>query len=68
MPGSMIDLPEGAPDWNLLDFNARVGLSGVRGELSLKACDLIEEMNRFSVRDAVVSHWTAEEFDARMGI
>ncbi|HET7213497.1 MAG TPA: amidohydrolase family protein [Terriglobia bacterium] len=68
MPSSITDpFLEDISQWNLLDVNARVGPSGIHGELALEADDLLEEMNRFSIREAVVSHWTAEEYDARKG-
>ncbi|TAM79223.1 MAG: hypothetical protein EPN47_19640 [Acidobacteria bacterium] len=58
---------EGISHWNLLDVNARIGPSGIHGELALESDGLLEEMNRFSIREAVVSHWTAEEYDAWKG-
>ena len=68
MPSPITDpFGEGISDRNLLDVNARIGPSGIHGELALEADDLLEEMNRFSIREAVVSHWTAEEYDARKG-
>jgi predicted TIM-barrel fold metal-dependent hydrolase len=56
-----------AADWELFDVNARVGPSGVHGELALETAGLLEEMDRFHIRTAVVSHWTAEEYDAAAG-
>lgn len=53
--------------WNLFDVNVRVGSSGIHGELALEADSLIEEMERFSIREAVVSHWAGEEYDAAEG-
>ncbi len=53
--------------WNLFDVNARVGPSGTQGELALDADSLIEEMEGFSIREAVVSHWTGEEYDSAEG-
>lgn len=68
MPSSITDpFLEDISQWNLLDVNARVGPSGIHGELALEADALLEEMHRFSIREAVVSHWTAEEYDARKG-
>ncbi|HKT10958.1 MAG TPA: hypothetical protein VJW77_03950 [Terriglobia bacterium] len=68
MPSSISDpFLEGIPQWDLLDVNARIGPSGIHGELALEADGLLEEMNRFSIREAVVSHWTAEEYDAGEG-
>jgi len=56
-----------AAEWNLFDVNARVGPSGIYGGLSLDADGLLAEMDRFWIRDAVVSHWTGEEYDATEG-
>lgn len=56
-----------AADWDLFDVNARVGPSGVHGELALGTAGLLEEMDRFYIREALVSHWTAEEYDAATG-
>lgn len=56
-----------ASDWNLFDVNARLGPSGVHGELALDTAGLLEEMDRFYIREALVSHWTAEEYDAATG-
>ena len=54
-----------AAEWDLFDVNARVGPSGVHGELALDTLGLLEEMDRFYIRTAVVSHFTAEEYDAQ---
>ena len=56
-----------AAAWNLFDVNARVGPSGIHGELALDTPGLLEEMDRFYIREAVVSHWTAEEYDVDVG-
>ena len=56
-----------AAGWNLFDANVRVGSSGVHGELALDSAGLIGEMDRFGIREALVSHWTAEEYDADEG-
>jgi predicted TIM-barrel fold metal-dependent hydrolase len=56
-----------AAAWDLFDVNARVGPSGVHGELALDTAGLLKEMDRFHIREAVVSHWTAEEYDAETG-
>jgi hypothetical protein len=56
-----------AADWDLFDVNSKVGPSGVHGELALDTAGLLEEMDRFHIREAVVSHWTAEEYDAATG-
>lgn len=61
------DLLREAADWNLFDVNVRVGPSGIYGELALEADNLIAEMEYFSIRDALVSHWTGEEYDAAAG-
>jgi hypothetical protein len=57
----------GAADWNLFDVNVRVGPSGVHGELALETVDLLGEMDRFFIQEAVASHWTAEEYDSTIG-
>lgn len=68
MPSSITEpLLEGLSRWNLLDVNAHIGPSGIHGELAMETDGLLEEMNRFSIREAVVSHWTAEEYNARAG-
>jgi len=56
-----------AASWDLFDANVRVGPSGIHGELALGAAALLEEMERFAIRNALVSHWTAEEYDAETG-
>jgi hypothetical protein len=56
-----------AADWELFDVNAKVGPSGIHGELALETQGLLEEMDRFHIREALVSHWTAEEYDAATG-
>ncbi|MHB8654828.1 MAG: amidohydrolase family protein [Terriglobia bacterium] len=68
MSKSVIEpLFERAAEWNLFDVNARVGPSGIQGELALETPGLLEEMDRFGIREALVSHWTAEEYDADIG-
>jgi hypothetical protein len=54
-------------DWHIFDANVRVGPSGVHGELALEAGALLAEMDRFRIEKALVSHWTAEEYDAHEG-
>ncbi len=54
-------------DWHIFDANVRVGPSGVHGELALEADALLSEMDRFGIERALVSHWTAEEYDAHEG-
>lgn len=66
-PSTIEPLFQEAADWNLFDANVRVGPSGIQGELALEAADLILEMERFAIRKALVSHWTAEEYDADAG-
>jgi hypothetical protein len=56
-----------AAHWDLFDVNARLGPSGVHGELALDTAGLLEEMDRFFIREALVSHWTAEEYDCATG-
>jgi hypothetical protein len=56
-----------AADWNLFDVNVRVGRSGVYGELALETADLLQEMSLFHIREAVASHWMAEEYDVAAG-
>ncbi|MGH9708400.1 MAG: amidohydrolase family protein [Candidatus Acidiferrales bacterium] len=53
--------------YNILDANVRVGPSGVHGVLALEAPALLEEMDRFAISRAVVSHFTAEEYDPIRG-
>jgi predicted TIM-barrel fold metal-dependent hydrolase len=54
-------------EWDLFDANVRVGRSGVHGELALEAPDLLAEMDRFGIRQALVSHFAAQEYDAGEG-
>ncbi|MGH9452299.1 MAG: amidohydrolase family protein [Terriglobia bacterium] len=56
-----------AAAWNVFDANARVGHSGVHGALALEAPDFIAEMDRFGIKQALVSHFAAEEYDAEKG-
>lgn len=58
---------EEAAGWDLFDANVRVGPSGVHGELALETAALAAEMDRFAIRNALVSHWAAEEYDAEEG-
>jgi len=66
-PSGIEPLFEEATGWNVWDANVRVGPSGIHGELALDPAGLIEEMDRFGIRSALVSHWTAEEYDADAG-
>jgi len=52
---------------DLLDVNVRVGPSASHGHLALEADALLAEMDRFHIRQALVSHWTSEEYDAAAG-
>jgi hypothetical protein len=52
---------------DLLDANVRLGPSASHGHLALEADALLAEMDRFRIRQALVSHWTAEEYDAAAG-
>jgi Amidohydrolase len=60
-------LTQEVADWKLFDANARVGSSGVYGELALEADSLVTEMKRFAIVEALVSHWAGEEYDATEG-
>ena len=60
-------LKQEVADWNLFDANVRVGPSGIHGELALESGALIEELERFAIREALVSHWAGEEYDAMEG-
>ena len=50
--------------WDLFDANVRMGPSGVQGEIALEARDLLAEMDRFGIQQALVAHCAAEEYDA----
>src|SRR5690348_5036871 len=56
-----------AAGWNLWDVNARVGPSGIHGELALDGPALLHEMDRFYIRTAVVAHATGVEYDEALG-
>ena len=56
-----------AAGWDLFDVNVRIGSSGVQGELALGKAGLLEEMDRFFIRRALVSRWEGEEYDACVG-
>ena len=64
--GVALSLQEAAA-WDLFDVNVRVGPSGVHGELALEPAELLQEMDDFYIRSALVSHWAAEEYDAAIG-
>jgi predicted TIM-barrel fold metal-dependent hydrolase len=53
--------------WELFDANVRMGPSGVHGEIALEATHLLAEMDRFGIKQALVSHFAAEEYDAEEG-
>jgi len=53
--------------WDLFDANVRMGPSGVHGEIALEASDLLAEMDRFGIKQALVAHFAAEEYDAEEG-
>ena len=53
--------------WNVFDANVRLGHSGVYGELALETGGLLEEMDRFGIQRALVSHFAAEEYEAEEG-
>jgi hypothetical protein len=56
-----------AAAWNVFDANVRLGPSGLHGELALGAAGLLEEMDRFGIRRALVSSFPAEEYNAEDG-
>lgn len=56
-----------AAEWNLFDVNVRLGSSGIHGELALESAGLLEEMDRYFIASALVSHWSGEEYDAAVG-
>ena len=53
--------------WDLFDANVRMGPSGVHGEIALEAPNLLAEMDRFGIKQALVAHFAAEEYDAEEG-
>ena len=53
--------------WNSFDANVRLGPSGVHGDLALDTTNLLAEMDRFGIKQALVSHFGAEECDAEEG-
>src|SRR5574340_1109907 len=53
--------------YDIMDANVRVGPSGIHGVLAMEAAELLVEMDRFSIRRALVSHFTAEEYDVLEG-
>jgi len=53
--------------WNVFDANVHVGPSGVHGGLALETTGLLAEMDRFGIRQALTSHFVAEEYDVLAG-
>jgi predicted TIM-barrel fold metal-dependent hydrolase len=53
--------------WDLFDANVRLGPSGAHGDLTLETAGLLAEMDRFGIKQALVSHFAAEEYDAEEG-
>ena len=53
--------------WNLFDANVRLGPSGVHGDLALDTTGLLAEMERFGIKQALVAHFAAEEYDVEEG-
>jgi len=68
LPSSSLDpfLSEVA-SWNVMDANVHLGHSGIHGHLALETPALLEEMDRFGIAKALVSHFTAEEYDVAEG-
>ena len=56
-----------AAEWDIFDVNIRLGPSGPHGELALDTPCLLQEMDRFYIRQGIASHWAAEEYDALAG-
>ncbi len=54
-------------DWNVADVNVRVGCSARHPQLALPPVELVQEMDRFGICRAVVSHFLAEEYDIAEG-
>ena len=54
-------------NWNVIDANVYLGHSGVHGHLALEKSALLGEMDRFGISRALVSHFTAEEYDIAEG-
>ncbi|MDE3181155.1 MAG: hypothetical protein KGM47_16045, partial [Acidobacteriota bacterium] len=52
---------------DIFDANVRVGHSGIHGDLALEAPELIAEMDRFGIRQGLVSHFASEEYDVGEG-
>lgn len=54
-------------DWNILDANVYLGHSGICGALALEVPELLCEMDRFGITQALVSHFVSHEYDAVEG-
>lgn len=52
---------------NVFDANVRVGHSGIHGHLALETGELLEEINRFGIKQALVSSFAGEEYDPEEG-
>ena len=53
--------------WDVFDANVRLGPSALHGDLALDGAGLLAELNRFGIKQALVSHFAAEEYDAELG-
>ena len=53
--------------WDVFDANVRLGPSALHGDLALDGAGLVAELNRFGIKQALVSHFAAEEYDAEAG-
>lgn len=53
--------------WDVFDANVYVGHSGTQGDLALEAPELLQEMDRFAIKRALVSHFAGLEYDAVEG-
>ncbi|MCL5005710.1 MAG: amidohydrolase [Acidobacteria bacterium] len=54
-------------DWHVFDANVRMGRSGIHGGLALEPPELVVEMDRNGIEQALISHFTAVEYDAFEG-
>ncbi len=53
--------------WNVFDANVYLGHSGTQGDLALETPELLQEMDRFAIKRALVSHFAGLEYDAIEG-
>lgn len=53
--------------WDVFDANTYLGHSGTYGDLALEPPQFLEEMDRFAIKRALVSHFAGLEFDAVEG-